>query len=216
MINQEKMKKIIAFLALTGILYVQGHAQQRVVAECTVTYSITTDKKNDKDWIESLKSSTKIVYIKGFNSRTDLISSAFTQSVFFDKSNGTAVVLRILGNNKFITRLDTSGWHQLNNKFDEAVLTILNETKTILGYECKKAVLQLKDGNSFTLYYTTAIIPSVREFEYQFKNIPGFVLEYETSEKDGKKVHYTATKINLNPVSSSKFQIPASGYRVLN
>jgi GLPGLI family protein len=210
------MKKVIAFLGLIGVLYVQGHAQQRVVAECTVTYSISTDEKNDKDWIESLKASTKTVYIKGFNSRADLISPAFTQSVFFDKSNGTAIVLRILGNNKFITKLDTSGWHQLNSKFDEAVLIVSNETKTILGYECKKAVLQLRDGNSFTLYYTTAIIPSVREFEFQFKNIPGFVLEYETSEKNGKKVHYTATKINLNPVPASKFEIPVSGYRVLN
>ena len=209
------MKRAIAFLGLVGILPMLGHAQQRIVAECTVTYSITTDEKNDKDWIESLKSSTKTVYIKGFNSRSDLVSPAFTQSVFFDKSNGTAVVLRTLGNNKFITRLDTSGWHQLNSKFDEAVLTIADDKKTILGYECKKAVLQLKDGNSFTLYYTTSIIPSVREFEYQFKNIPGFVLEYETSEKDGKKVHYTATKINLNPVSTSKFDIPNSGYRVL-
>ena len=209
------MKRAITFLGLVGILPMLVHAQQRIVAECTVTYSITTDEKNDKDWIESLKSSTKTVSIKGFNSRSDLVSPAFTQSVFFDKSNGTAVVLRTLGNNKFITRLDTSGWHQLNRKFDEAVLTMEDEKKTILGYECKKAVLQLKDGNSFTLYYTTAIIPSVREFEYQFKNIPGFVLEYETSEKDGRKVHYMATKINLNPVSTSKFDIPNSGYRVL-
>lgn len=210
------MKKIIAFLGLIVIFYNTAHAQQRVVAECSVIYSITTDEKEDKNWVESLKSSTKTVYIKGFNSRTDLISQAFTQSVFFDKSNGTAVVLRILGNNKFITRLDTSGWHQLNRKFDEAVLVTSNETKTILGYECKKAVLKLKDGNSFTLYYTTAIIPSVREFEFQFKNIPGFVLEYETSEKNGKKVHYTATEINLNPVQASKFEIPTSGYRLLN
>jgi GLPGLI family protein len=209
------MKRVIAFLGLVGVLPVMGHAQQRIVAECTVTYSLSTDEGNDKDWIETLKSSTKTVYIKGFNSRSDLVSPAFTQSVFFDKSNGTAVVLRILGNNKFITRLDTSGWHQLNRKFDEAVLTMDDEKKTILGYECKKASLQLKDGNSFTLYYTMAILPSVREFEYQFKNIPGFVLEYETSEKDGKKVHYTATKINLNPVSTSKFEIPNSGYRVL-
>lgn len=210
------MKKIIAFLGLIVFFYDQAHAQQRVVAECSVIYSITTDEKEDKNWVESLKSSTKTVYIKGFNSRTDLISPAFTQSVFFDKSNGTAVVLRILGNNKFITRLDTSGWHQLNSKFDEAVLVTSNETKTILGYECKKAVLKLKDGNSFMLYYTTAIIPSVREFEFQFKNIPGFVLEYETSEKSGKKVHYTATEINLNPVPASKFEIPTSGYRLLN
>jgi len=199
-------------------VYVPVHAQQRVVAECTVIYSLSAagDTSADKEWVESLKSSTKMVYIKGFNSRSDLISPAFTQSTFFDKSNGTAVVLRVLGNNKFITRLDNSSWNKLNIRFEESVLTTSAETKTILGYECHKAVLQLKDGSSVSLYYTTAIVPSVKEFEYQFKDVPGWVLEYEIRETKGRSVHYRAEKINMNPVPASKFEIPTAGYRVLN
>ena len=76
--------------------------------------------------------------------------------------------------------------------------------------------MQLKDGSSFAIYYATAIVPSVKEFEYQFKDIPGFVLEYESQEADNKKIKYTATKINLSPVTASKFDIPTSGYRLLN
>ena len=53
------------------------------------------------------------------------------------------------------------------------------------------------------------------EFEYEFKDVPGLVLEYETVE-DGKQIKYTATKINLSPVQTSKFDIPTSGYRILN
>jgi hypothetical protein len=42
------------------------HRQQRVVADCTITYAISTDEGNaDKDVTESLKASTKTVYIKG-------------------------------------------------------------------------------------------------------------------------------------------------------
>jgi GLPGLI family protein len=96
------------------------------------------------------------------------------------------------------------------------VITYLDEVKQILGYECKKAILQLNDGNTFSVYYATAITPSVREFEFQFKDIPGFVLEYETVEGKGEKITFTATKINLNPVPASKFDIPTSGYRLLN
>jgi GLPGLI family protein len=200
-----------------GSVYGPVHAQQRVVAECTITYSIAADESTvDKEWAASLKSSTKTVYIKGLNSRSDLVSPAFTQSTFFDKSNETAVVLRVFGNNRFITRLDNASWNKLNSKFDGAVLTTSEETKMILGYECRKAVLLLKDGNSFNLYYTTTIVPSVKEFEYQFKNIPGWVLEYETQETNGKRVHYVAEKISMNPVPASKFEIPTSGYRVLN
>ena len=93
---------------------------------------------------------------------------------------------------------------------------VSGDIKTILGYECKKAVLELKDGSTFTLYYATNIVPSVKEFEYQFKDIPGFVLEFESQETDSKKIKYTATKINLSPVQASRFDLPTSGYRILN
>ena len=42
----------------------QAAAQQRVVADCTITYSISTEEGNaEKDVTESLKASTKTVYI---------------------------------------------------------------------------------------------------------------------------------------------------------
>jgi GLPGLI family protein len=124
--------------------------------------------------------------------------------------------MRELGANKFMTKLDNKAWANQNSKYTGMVITYLDEVKQILGYECKKAILQLNDGNTFSVYYATAITPSVREFEFQFKDIPGFVLEYETVEGKGEKITFTATKINLNPVPASKFDIPTSGYRLLN
>ncbi|MDO9156009.1 MAG: hypothetical protein Q7U17_03995, partial [Sediminibacterium sp.] len=66
------------------------------------------------------------------------------------------------------------------------------------------------------VYYASTITPSVREFEYQFKDIPGFVLEYEAKDGYTQKITYTATKISFNPVSAAKFEIPTTGYRLLN
>ena len=80
-------------LILFTLLSSSTLAQQRVVAECTITYLISaTDGNADKDVMESLKASTKIVYIKGNDCRTDLISPSFTQSQFFNKNAGTAVI----------------------------------------------------------------------------------------------------------------------------
>jgi len=48
----------------------------------------------------------------------------------------------------------------------------------------------------------------------QFKNLEGLPLEYELSQ--GKlRIKYTVSKINMNPVPASKFDIPKSGYREL-
>jgi len=193
-------------------------AQTRVVAECTVNYSIQINdaQTNDKETEALLKSSSKTVYIKGNDSRVDLISTSFLQTLIYDRSTGNAVIMRELGANKFMTKLDNKAWLAQNAKFVGMTITYINDTKSILGYECKKAILQLQDGTSFTAYYALAIAPSVKEFEYQFKDIPGFVLEYETLGEKGQKITYTATRINLNPVPASKFDLPTSGYRLLN
>ena len=46
-----------------------------------------------------------------------------------------------------------------------------------------KVVANLKDGSTFNVYYAPSIIPSNMEYEYQFKDLPGFVLEYEIETK---------------------------------
>ncbi|MES2330979.1 MAG: hypothetical protein V4539_15355 [Bacteroidota bacterium] len=211
------MKLIFSTLTFILLMVTQTTAQ-RVVADCAITYSISTEEgSTDKNVTESLKASTKTVYIKGNDSRTDLVSPSFTQSLLYNKTTGNAVILREFGNNKFMTKLDNAKWVSENKKYEGmSVALSATETKTILGYECKKAVIQMKDGSAFTLYYATAIVPSVKEFEYQFKDIPGFVLEFESQETDSKKIKYTATKINLSPVQASRFEVPTSGYRLLN
>jgi GLPGLI family protein len=91
-----------------------------------------------------------------------------------------------------------------------------NDSISVLDYSCKKALLQLKNGTTVTVYYTTAIIPSVRDYEFMFKDIPGFVLGYEMVDDFGAKTIFRATQINLyNPVAASKFDIPTKGYRII-
>ncbi len=95
-------------------------------------------------------------------------------------------------------------------------MQITSDSVSILDYTCKKAVLQLKDGTQVIVYFTTAIMPSVREYEYIFKDVPGFVLGYEMQDVTGLKKVFRATQINLyNPVPASKFDIPTKGYRII-
>jgi GLPGLI family protein len=93
---------------------------------------------------------------------------------------------------------------------------LTKETRKILGYDCLKAVISLKNGTSYYAYYATGIVPSTREYELPFRMIPGLVLEYETvAEGSNRRIRYTAMKLNLVPVQASKFEVPKSGYRVL-
>jgi len=215
------MKKIVLLISLFALTTMSTFAQQdkqRVLAECTIDFNVDVSELTglDNTTIETFKATTKTVYIKANQSRVDFKSPSFSQSVIYDKKTGDAVILREIGNNKFLTKLNNDSWKKNNSRFNNATLKTLDETKTILGYECKKAVLTLVDGVSLNLYYIPTFIPSVKEFEYQFKDVPGLVLEYESQDKNGQKIKYSATKINLNPVSISRFEIPTTGYRILN
>lgn len=211
------MKFLFGLLLVFLFFAAPGIAQQRVVAECTVTYQISMEEtKPNKEVQNALQQSSKTVYIKGNDSRVDLVSPSILQSVIYDKTNTSAVILREFGNNKFMTKLNSQEWKLANKQYEGIAIHFVNETKTILGYECKKAILNLKDSSIYNIYYATSIVPSVREFEYQFKDVPGFVLEFDVKEKSDAIVRYRATKINLSPVQASKFDIPTSGYRILN
>jgi GLPGLI family protein len=201
---------VLLFCCTTG-LFAQPKA--KLITECTVEFSVNVDSTKAPS---GLQQTSVVLYIKNNLSRLDFINTRFTQKKFFDSKRNAAVILQELGGTKVMRSIDSSRWVELNRKFEGARIAYSNDAKTILGYECKKAVITLRDSAAYTIYYATAIIPSNRSYEYQFRDIPGFVLEYETvAEGSSNKVLYTANKINLSPVPSSKFEIPKAGYRVL-
>ena len=208
------MKKIIVFASLLFTVSLLFAQSQKVVSDCTVTYSISgADAAADKS--KNLQGATKTLYIKGKNVRSDINSSSYNQSIIINNTTGGIVILREIGTNKYMSVLDDAKWKEQNTKFVGMKITLDSDTKTILGYECKKATAHLANGSILGLYYAPVIIPSALENAYQFNGVPGFVLEYESISDDGKVITYTANKINLNPVPGIKFEIPTNGYRIL-
>jgi GLPGLI family protein len=184
-----------------------------IIGDCTVIFSI---KGSDAATNQNLTGASKTVYVKGKMSRVDMVGQNYKQSVIYDNKNGTAVVLKEIGTEKYMSVLSADDWKKENKRFEDLKLTLSNDSKTILGYSCKKAIANLKDGSSYSMYYATTIIPSAIENPYQFKDVPGFVLEYETSgSNNSSKITYTANVINFNPVPAYKFEIPTTGYRIL-
>jgi len=188
-------------------------AQQRIVAECTVVYKVESQDASDASMQQK---ATKTVYIKSNNARIDLVAPAYSQTTLFNKTTATATVLRAFGDDKYMTPLNGQQWRKVNAGLDSIQMQITGDSISILDYTCKKALLQLKDGTQVIVFFTPAIIPSVREYEYMFKDIPGFVLGYEMKDKDGRKTTFSATQINLyNPVAASRFDIPTKEYRLI-
>lgn len=197
------------------LLVSTGLVAQKKVSELTLVYdaSISTGSTEPK-MADAFDGATTTVYIKGSMSRSEMVSALFSSTTIHDAKSGTAVVLREVSGQKLLIRMTANNWTEKNKRYSGISFTNTSETKTIAGYHCTKAVAKLADGTSFTVYYTTEIIPENKDYDYQFRNLDGLPLEYELVQGN-LRIKYTVSRINLNPVPASKFDIPKSGYREL-
>jgi len=67
-------------------------------------------------------------------------------------------------------------------------------------------------GQISPFFFTEEVLMENKEYDAQFREVPGTPLEFESTV--GKlKVKYSASKISFDPVPIQKFEIPRSGYR---
>lgn len=207
------MKTYIGLLMGSLLLVAFSATAQRKVSELTLVYdaSISTGSTEPKI-ADAFDGATATVYLKGNMSRSEMISALFSSTTIHDSKAGTAVILREVSGQKLLIRMTAANWTEKNKRYNGITFVNTNETKTIAGYNCTRATATLSDGTTFTVWYTTEIIPENKDYDYQFRSLNGLPLEYELVQ--GKlTIKYTVSKINLNPVPASKFDIPKSGYR---
>jgi GLPGLI family protein len=196
------------------LLVLQGRAQKKV-AELTLVYDASISSgDNQPKLADAFDGATTTVYIKGTLSRSEMVSALASFTAIHDSKTGNAVVLQEISGQKLLIRMTGDNWKEKNKRYDGIKFTNTSETKTIAGYKCSKAVASMKDGSSFTVFYTKEIMPENSEYNLQFKNLDGLPLEYELVQGN-LKIKYTVSKINMNPVPASKFDIPKTGYREL-
>ncbi|HYH15891.1 MAG TPA: DUF4412 domain-containing protein [Flavisolibacter sp.] len=196
-------------------IYTPALAQKKL-SEGTISYDIVINTSSNKPQAaDFFDGATSTVYLKGNKSRTEMVSSLGTQSTIIDGSKNTIAILKEYGDQKYLINLTQANWKEANHKNEKVDFTFTEETKNILGYNCKKAIGKLADGTTFTVWYATDLVPDNKDFQYVNRTLPGLAMEYE-SNVGNFKVTYTVSKINLNPVPAAKFDLPKAGFRVLS
>jgi GLPGLI family protein len=205
------MKNFLGLIALLCLSY--SLTAQKKISELTLAYDAKVTTGNaEPNMADAFDGATTTIYLKGNLSRSEMVSALFSSTTIHDAKTGTAVVLREVSGQKLLIRMSNKDWQQKNARYEGITFSNTGETKEIAGYKCVKAVAKMSDGSSFTVYYTPDIIPENREYDYHFKNLNGLPLEYELTQRN-LTIRYTVSKINLNPVQASKFDIPTGGYR---
>ena len=188
---------------------------QRTLTEGTLVYNMSVETGSGEPKIADMfDGATTTINLKGPLSRTELVSSLGREATIHDDSKGTGVILKDYSGQKLMITLTAQDWAQNNDKYEGIVFENTSETQKIAGFNCKKAIAKLKNGTSFTVFYTTEINLANKSYDAQFKTLPGLPVQYEM-QSGNMKLKFTLASINYNPVAPSKFEIPTSGYRVL-
>jgi GLPGLI family protein len=208
------MKKLYAVLIAALVVTMSANAQRKLT-EATISYDIMINTGNaSPQAVDMLDGATSVIYLKGNSSRSEMISSLGTQSTIIDGKSGAITILKDYGEQKYMISMTQSEWKQSNRKYDSVTFAYFEEYKVIQGYKCQKAMGTLKDGKTFTVFFTRDLLPVNRDFQYLNRNLPGLAMQYEAS-MGSSMVTYTVSSINFNIVPQAKLDLPKSGYRVM-
>jgi GLPGLI family protein len=206
-----KIRKIGLLLACVFIATLAK--AQKTLSEGSIVYDVSVQTGSDQPQLADMfDGASATLFLKGGLSRSELVSALGSSVTIHDNKTGNGIVLREYGPQKLLIKMNRQNWEDKNKKYEGIKFSKTGDTKTIAGYKCEKAIATLKDGSSFTVYYSEEIIAENKEYDAQFKSLPGLPLEYESSV--GKLVvKYAASKVSFDPVPIQKFETPKSGYR---
>lgn len=95
---------------------------------------------------------------------------------------------------------------------ENKVKQLLNETKSIAGFECKKAIMSAGNGEEMVVWYTDKI-KSSSSWYYQMEGLNGFPLEFSMNT-GGMDVRMIAQEVKLDDLKDDMFVVP-EGYRIM-
>ena len=209
-----KSVRTITMMAALQVAAVFAFAQ-KTISEGTMIYDIVIQSGNKEPQIaEALDGGTITTYIKGGQSRSDMVSALGKETTIHDTKAGNAVILKEYSGQKLMITLTKANWEAKNKAYDNIKFEFIDETKIVAGYNCKKAIASMPGGKSIVVYYAPDLVITNKEYNNTFKSLPGLALQYEY-ESGAMKYKYTLSKINFDPIPASKFDFPKSGYRVM-
>ena len=188
---------------------------QKALNEGTLVYNMSVETgSGEPKMADMLDGATTTIYLKGKESRVELVSGLGKEATIYNATSGSGVILKDYSGQKLMITLTPQEWEVNNKKYEGIVFENTGENSVISGFSCRKAIAKLKNGTSFTVFYTTDVNVSNKSYDAQFKTLPGLAVQYEM--QSGKmKFKFTLSKISYAAVPDNKFEIPKSGYRVL-
>ncbi|MFA7272460.1 MAG: DUF4412 domain-containing protein [Crocinitomicaceae bacterium] len=170
---------ILLYLSAFNLCFSQG-----IEAHITYKVEIKPDEDNPQTQMMAgmFEGSTMEVFFNSSCSRSEMqMGTMMKTTVITDQYANQSLTLMagMFGKKAILQTLDDKN---KTAKTSEPTFSIelTNETKTILGFSCKKAILKSEEGLVLTAWYTEDFIVNRKNFQFANDQIPGMPLEFDT------------------------------------
>ncbi len=208
------MKLIILFLS-----FIFFHSVNGQIKEGYIQYTIDVEAVDSSlETIQSvglLHDSKMEIYFTPTQLRIDFTMGRMSSSkmiIDYEKDTSVALMTNVYGNYAAVSSVNNLKYQK---KDESSSIQLFEETRVILGYTCKKAIVSSK-GQQTTYWYTTQIKIDFKGNEFFATNLPGFPLLFSKIEK-GVYMEYQASNIMKelnNKVEIFSLKVP-KGYTLM-
>lgn len=208
------MKSLI--LTLMMILSLGTLSAQTTEGQLTYKMEFSSDNPQMAAAIPMMAGSIMQLYFMKDKSATDVTMGSFMKmkSVMDTKADKGILLMEVMGQ-KIANNIESISKKKVDtDKIGKPVAT--NETKKILGFNCKKYVIKDPEGkgDDSVLWVTTDIKTTLAGQEQFANGLDGVPLEFSTMQQ-GMNVHFEATSF-VKTVSPSTFNLTIpEGYKVM-
>lgn len=214
------MKRTFLSLALAVVSVVSLNAQ---IKEGSVLYDMKVEGMPPEQAAMMGDMETRVTF-KNNKALTEVNSMMMTQQMVADES-GFTMLMDQMGNKIAVKQSAAEIAKEeakMKDKPAEPKVEYVNETKTIAGYECKKAIVTTVDKDKketkSELWYCEKFANPNKEGKGKgqsaMKGLKGMPFEYSTSYGP-MKIKMVAKEVSTEPVPDSKFALSTEGYKLM-
>lgn len=213
------MNKLFSTLAVVALSALSLNAQ---IKEGSITYAMTMEGLPPEQAAMMGDMEVKMIF-KENKSLMEVSTMMMSQMVSVD-DKGMTLVIDAMGS-KMAVKQTKEEMEKEEAKFKEKSpdpkIEYTSETKTIAGYECKKAIVTMvvgkdKKEEKFDVWYTDKFnyLDKDGKTKGEIKGLKGIPFEY-TSFRNGFKSKLVAKEVSLEPVSDEKFKLSTEGCQMM-
>lgn len=192
---------ILGFIGLNTSLFAQKDFEGKI--EYKIEFN---DLPAEMQGMEAMLPNSMTTYIKGSKSRVEQSGGMTgTNIILTDSKNSEVTMLLNMMGQKMAIVQTPEEIKQSQEASKKVKVEVLDETKSILGYKCKRAKVFTPESEVPFYMYFTEEIPNASA---QFTEVPGMPMEYSIEEQ-GMKMKFIASNVVKEKVSSKLFEIPA-------